>query len=93
MNLNVIFHFLGLGALLGLSAGLSPGPLTTLVISETLLYNIRAGVKVALAPLITDLPIIVLSVLILSQLSGFQNILGVIALVGGLVVLFMGLAA
>lgn len=73
-----------------MSAGLAPGPLLTLVISETLQHDIKSGVKVALAPFITDLPIIVLTVFILAKLSNFHNILGLIALTGGCVILFMG---
>lgn len=83
-------EFIGIGILLGLSAGFAPGPLLTLVVSETLRHNIRAGVKVALAPIFTDLPIIVLTLALLSQLSGFHNILGIISLIGGCVLLWMG---
>ena len=88
-NQNMI-HFLTIGTLLGLSAGLAPGPLLTLVISETLRHDIKSGVKVALAPFITDLPIILLTLFILAKLSNFHNILGVIAITGGFVILFMG---
>jgi len=86
-----MIHYLTIGCILGLSAGLAPGPLLTLVISETIAHDIRAGIKVALAPLVTDLPIIVLTVFILSRLAGFHGILGIISLVGGLVVLMMGI--
>ncbi len=86
-----MIHYLIVGSILGLSAGLAPGPLLTLVISETLLHDIKAGIKVALAPLVTDLPIVILSVFILSRLSGFHSILGVISIVGGLLVLTMGI--
>ncbi|NCD26558.1 MAG: hypothetical protein EOL86_13335, partial [Deltaproteobacteria bacterium] len=48
------------GLVLGLSAGLSPGPLLTLMLSETLRHGVRAGLLVAVAPLISDLPIIIL---------------------------------
>lgn len=85
-----MIHYLSLGLFLGLSAGFSPGPLTTLVVSETLMHDIKAGIKVAMAPLITDLPIIVLSVFILSKLAGFQTILGGISFVGGVVLMVMG---
>jgi len=88
-----MIHYLTIGTILGLSAGLAPGPLLALVISETILHDTRAGIKVALAPLVTDLPIIVLTVFILSRLSGFHGILGVISLVGGLLVLVMGVQA
>jgi threonine/homoserine/homoserine lactone efflux protein len=82
--------FLIIGTLLGLSAGLAPGPLLTLVVSETLRHDFRAGIKVALSPIITDLPIILLTVFILGQLSGFHSVLGVISMIGGLVLLYMG---
>ncbi len=83
-------HFLTIGTVLGLSAGFAPGPLLTLVISETLQHDIKSGAKVALAPIITDFPIIILTLFILSKLSNFHTILGGISLVGGLFILFMG---
>lgn len=85
-----MINFLTIGMVLGLSAGISPGPLLTLVVSETLRHDIKAGVKVALAPIITDVPIIIATCFILSKLSGFHTILGIISLAGGCFVLFMG---
>ena len=85
-----MLHYLTIGTILGLSAGFAPGPLLTLVISETLQHDIKSGVKVALAPIVTDLPIIILTLFVLSKLSHFHNILGVISLMGGCFVLFMG---
>lgn len=83
-------EFIGVGIILGLSAGFAPGPLLTLVISETLRHDIGSGIRVAISPFFTDLPIIVITLLILSQLSEFNTILGIIALIGGAVILFMG---
>ncbi len=85
-----MFNYFAIGTILGLSAGLAPGPLLTLVISETLQHDTRAGIKVALAPVITDFPIIVLTLLILSKLSGFHSILGAISLTGGVFIIYMG---
>jgi threonine/homoserine/homoserine lactone efflux protein len=82
--------FLTIGILLGLSAGFAPGPLLTLVITETLQHGIKSGVKVALAPIITDLPIIIITFFILAKLSHFHNILGVVSLAGGFFILYMG---
>ena len=82
--------FITTGIVLGLSAGSAPGPLLTLVISETLRHDISAGIRVAVSPIFTDLPIIILTLAVLSQLSGFHNILGIISLIGGCVILFMG---
>jgi threonine/homoserine/homoserine lactone efflux protein len=85
-----MLHFLTIGTVLGISAGFAPGPLLTLVISETLQHDIKSGVKVALAPIITDLPIIILTIFILSKLSAFHDVLGIISLAGGLFILSMG---
>jgi threonine/homoserine/homoserine lactone efflux protein len=84
------FHFLTVGITLGLSAGFAPGPLLTLVISETLRHDYRAGMRVAAAPIITDLPIILLTLLVFSQLAAFDLILGWVSLLGGVVVFTMG---
>lgn len=77
------------GIVFGLSAGFAPGPLLTLVIVQTLKHNTREGIKIAAVPLITDLPIILVSLLILSRLTQFNLILGLISFVGGLYVLFL----
>lgn len=77
------------GTVLGLSAGLAPGPLLTLVLIETLQHDWRSGVRVACAPLLTDLPIICVTLFILAQLSDVNMVLGVISLVGALLLLFM----
>jgi threonine/homoserine/homoserine lactone efflux protein len=73
----------------GLSAGFSPGPLLALVITQTLRYGVREGVKAAMAPLVTDLPIILVSVLILRSLSHSRFILGCISMAGGLFVTYL----
>lgn len=83
-------EFIGVGIILGLSAGFAPGPLLTLVISETLRHDIRSGIRVAISPFFTDLPIIVLTLFVLSRLSGFNATLGVISMLGGVVILCMG---
>jgi len=85
-----MLHFLTVGTILGLSAGFAPGPLLTLVIAETLQHDIRAGVKVALAPIVTDLPIIIITLFVFAKLSNFPGILGIISLLGGAFILYMG---
>ncbi|MDT8336102.1 MAG: LysE family transporter [Desulfurivibrionaceae bacterium] len=88
-----MINFLLAGTLLGLSAGFAPGPLLALVVTETLQHGTRSGLKVALAPVITDLPIIGLTLLLLRELSGLNIIMGIISGLGGLVVLFLGVQA
>ena len=79
------------GMVLGLSAGLSPGPMLTLVISQTLRHGIREGVKVALAPLLTDTPIVLACLLFLSVFSDMRPALGVISMFGGFYLFYLGL--
>lgn len=77
------------GVVFGLVAGLSPGPMLALVISETLRQGRRAGMLVALAPLFSDAPIVALSVFLLTQLAQSDAVLGVISLVGAAFVAYL----
>ena len=84
--------YLFLGVVLGLSAGFAPGPVLTLVISETVQYGTRSGIKVAAAPLVTELPIILLTMLLLSRLQSSGAVLGLISIAGGAVIGYMGVS-
>ena len=86
-----MLSFLTTGIILGFSAGIAPGPLLALVISETLQHDARAGVKIALAPIITDLPIIIVTLFILARLSRFHHVLGVISIIGAFFILYLGI--
>ncbi len=86
-----MLYFVSSAVLLGLSAGLAPGPLLTLVISESLRHGASAGVRTAFAPLVTDLPIIVLAWFVLSRLAHSDAILGVVSAVGAVAVMYLAL--
>ena len=77
------------GMTCGLTAGFAPGPVTALVVSQTLKYNFKEGLKIAIAPMLTDLPIVAVALLILSRISQLNLFLGVISLVGAIVVFYM----
>lgn len=79
--------------LLGLTAGLAPGPLLALVVGETLQHGRRAGVKVALVPLLTDLPVVAFSLAAVARLSRFTTALAGISFAGGLLVTVIGYRA
>jgi threonine/homoserine/homoserine lactone efflux protein len=81
--------FLTSGILFGLVAGIAPGPLLTLVIAETLRHSRKEGIIVASVPVVTDLPIVLVSILVLAQLSRSNLILGVISLLGALFILYL----
>ena len=83
-----MFSYLLLGLSMGLSAGFSPGPLMTLVVTASLRSGLRGGLRVAMAPLLTDVPIILLSVLLLGRLP--PGVLRWVGLVGGLVLIWLG---
>ena len=82
--------FLTMGAVFGLTAGISPGPLLTLVISETLRHNRAEGIKIAIAPLFTDIPIVLLTLFILSRMASFDTILGIISILGAIFIAYLG---
>ena len=81
--------FLISGILFGLVAGISPGPLLTLVISETIKHNKKEGIFVASAPILTDIPIVLLSVFVLVKLSSFNLVLGTISISGALFIVYL----
>jgi threonine/homoserine/homoserine lactone efflux protein len=82
---------IGAGAVLGLGAGLSPGPLLGLTLTSTLQGGLAAGARTAMAPLITDLPIVAIALILVTSVPhGFA---GGLALCGGGVVVWFGIEA
>ncbi|HRC77967.1 MAG TPA: LysE family transporter, partial [Kouleothrix sp.] len=77
-----------LGLSYGFAAGVSPGPMLGLVITQTLQRGWRAGNLVALAPLLSDLPIIVLAVVLIDRLP--PAAIGWLGIIGGLFVIYLG---
>ena len=73
-----------LGLALGLGAGLAPGPLTALIVAATLDRGFAAGARVALAPLVTDVPIVALCVLVLQGLP--DEVLAALSIAGAVFV-------
>src|SRR5579863_3970219 len=77
------------GIVLGFAAGISPGPMLGLVINQTLRRGWRAGNLVALAPLLSDAPIIIVMVLVLGHVPMF--VLHGMSLLGGTFVVYLGI--
>ena len=75
------------GAALGFAAAITPGTFQTYLISESLSGGFRRAAPVAFAPLISDAPIIILSLLLLDKLP--ENFLRVISLAGGIFALYL----
>ena len=77
------FSLIVSGIIFGIAAGISPGPLLALIISETLQHGIKEGMKVAIAPLITDAPVMIIAIIITSRLSQITTFTGIVSLIGG----------
>lgn len=86
-----LIEFLAMGSFLGLAAGTSPGPLLAVTISETLQYGKWEGIKVAVSPLITDLPIVLSVLFVLSHLTSYDFIIGIIAFFGASYLIYSGM--
>lgn len=77
------------GVSLGFSAGFSPGPLMVLIISQTMKHGYKEGIKVACAPIITDIPILIVTLSLLSYLSKNSIVLGIISIIGGFYLVYL----
>ena len=75
---------------LSLISAITPGPLMALLISETLKHGRTSGLKIALAPLVTDLPIMLVSTFVLSKLTQLNWVLGLISLFGAAFLAYLG---
>lgn len=70
-------------------AAITPGPLMALLLSETLKHGKKSGIIIALSPLFTDLPIMVVSIFLLAQLQNLNLILGFISLFGACYLIYL----
>ena len=77
--------------IMGLGEGIKPGPLNTLVITETLQHDWRAGTKVAISPLITDAPIITISAWMWSQATSLSGVEAFMYLAGAAFLTWLGI--
>jgi len=88
---STVLTFLLLGAGIGFIAGISPGPVLTLVVSETLRGGWLRGSAVAAGPLLADGPIIALAIGVLGQVP--EGVIPAISLVGGAFLLYLAVSA
>jgi threonine/homoserine/homoserine lactone efflux protein len=82
-----IFDFL----ILGIVGGLSPGPITALLLGETFKHGWKSGIKVPFAMLFSNLVVAPVSVGILFLGSQIDSFLELITYAGAAVLLIMGM--
>jgi threonine/homoserine/homoserine lactone efflux protein len=79
--------FLVLGAGIGFVAGVCPGPVLTLVVTETLKSGWLRGAAVAAGPLLADGPIVLIAVTVFSDLP--PAVVPAISVLGGVFLLYL----
>jgi threonine/homoserine/homoserine lactone efflux protein len=75
------------GSALGISAGAAPGPMQAYLISETLSGGWRRSLPLIFVPILSDLPIVILTTFILNQFPPI--VLQTISILGGLFVFYL----
>lgn len=82
-----MISLLATGAGLGLNAGLMPGPTQTYLIQTSLAFGWRRALPGAFAPLISDVPVILLSLLLISNVP--DAAVQLLRIGGGLFILWL----
>jgi len=85
----MMLTFLLLGAGIGLVSGVSPGPVLTLVVTETMRGGWLRGAGVAAGPLLADGPIIILAVSVMREVPA--QLVPAISVIGGIFLLYLAL--
>jgi threonine/homoserine/homoserine lactone efflux protein len=80
-----------LGAAYAFAAAVQPGPFQTYLISSTLTHGLRRTLPAVLAPLLSDVPIISLVLLVLTQVP--PSVVSALRLAGGVFLLYLAYGA
>lgn len=88
-----INEFLLSGIIFGFAAGISPGPLLAMVISQSIQHGSREGIKVALSPLISDFLIVSSILLILSHFGNQDLVIAIISFSGAIYLIYLGVSS
>jgi threonine/homoserine/homoserine lactone efflux protein len=91
VDIDLILSLALAGAVLGVVEGIKPGPLLTMVIRETLSGGLRAGIWTAAAPVFTDGPLIVLSLVAAAWIATQTSVLLTITIAGAIFLAYMGI--
>ncbi|MCH1410990.1 MAG: LysE family translocator [Candidatus Poseidoniaceae archaeon] len=91
MEVELVLALAAAGTMLGVVEGLKPGPLMTMVVRETLSGGLKAGVWTAAAPIFTDGPLILISLVAAASIANNPMVLLVITVAGALFLAKMGI--
>lgn len=83
--------YLVLGVTFGFAAAVQPGPMQTFLISRALTYGWRHTLPLACAPIVSDIPVIILVLLVLNVIPVWVG--NVLHLIGGVFLLYLAWGA
>ena len=86
-----MFSYLIFGITYAFAAAIQPGPLQTYIISQTLKKGWRSTLPAAFAPVISDIPILILILFLLSTMPA--NFIVILRIGGGLFLLYLAFKA
>jgi len=86
-----VFSYLIFGITYAFAAAVQPGPLQTYIISQTLKKGWRSTLPAAFAPVISDIPILILILFLLSTMPA--NFIVILRIGGGLFLLYLAFKA
>jgi threonine/homoserine/homoserine lactone efflux protein len=89
--MDTVIPLISAAFVLGATSGLSPGPLLTLVVAESFQKGFRSGAAVAVAPLITDAPVILLMIWLAHMLSSGEAVIGVLYMLGACYIAYLSI--
>ncbi len=87
--IDTVTNFLLPGALLGIIAALSPGPLMALIVSETLKNGFAGGMRIAVAPVLTDIPFILGAFFIAKSIESSTALLAAVSFIGAMFMAYL----
>lgn len=79
------------GLTFGIAAGISPGPLLALLVSETIKGHKKNGFLVSISPIFTDIPILLICIFLIDSIEKYKSLLKGISFIGGLVLIYYGI--
>jgi threonine/homoserine/homoserine lactone efflux protein len=79
------------GIIFGFANGTSPGPLSNLIISNTIDHGKKEGIKIALSPFISDLFIVSLAFFIHTNSLEIKMINSILPILGALFLVYIGI--
>jgi len=83
-------EFYSFSIFMGFLAGIVPGSLFILLVSETLTHGLYAGVRVSFAPVVSDLFVVIASVVAVSMASDITGLIPIVSVIGCAYISYLG---